>query len=133
MIKSLDDPYSTYMDKKEASSFHESISSSFEGIGAEIQEQDGKIMVVSPIKGSPAEKAGVKPNDIILSVNGKSVEGLSSSEAVLKIRGKKERKWICPSQELVNRNRLSLRLNVTQFRLKQFMRKCLMMELRKFK
>lgn len=89
MIKSLDDPYSTYMDKKEASSFHESISSSFEGIGAEIQEQDGKIMVVSPIKGSPAEKAGIKPNDIILSVGGKSVEGLSSSEAVLKIRGEK--------------------------------------------
>ncbi len=46
-------------------------------------------MVVSPIKGSPAEKAGVKPNDIILSVDGKSVEGLSSSEAVLKIRGEK--------------------------------------------
>lgn len=89
MIKALDDPYSAYMDKKEASSFHESISSSFEGIGAEIQEQDGKIMVVSPIKGSPAEKAGVKPNDIILSVDGKSVEGLSSSEAVLKIRGEK--------------------------------------------
>ncbi|MFJ7682604.1 S41 family peptidase [Peribacillus butanolivorans] len=89
MIKSLDDPYSTYMDKKEASSFHESISSSFEGIGAEIQEQDGEIMVVSPIKGSPAEKAGIKPNDIILSVDGKSVEGLSSSEAVLKIRGEK--------------------------------------------
>ncbi|MGE6610416.1 S41 family peptidase [Peribacillus sp. NPDC076916] len=89
MIKALDDPYSAYMDKKEASSFHESISSSFEGIGAEIQEQDGQIMVVSPIKGSPAEKAGVKPNDIILSVDGKSVEGLSSSEAVLKIRGKK--------------------------------------------
>ncbi|PEZ83967.1 peptidase S41 [Bacillus sp. AFS017274] len=89
MIKSLDDPYSAYMDKKEASSFRESISSSFEGIGAEIQEQDGKIMVVSPIKGSPAEKSGVKPNDIILSVDGKSVEGLSSSEAVLKIRGEK--------------------------------------------
>ena len=64
MIKGLDDPYSTYMDQKEAKSFNESISSSFEGIGAEIQEQDGKIMVVSPIKGSPAEKAGIKPNDI---------------------------------------------------------------------
>ncbi|MGG4156904.1 S41 family peptidase [Peribacillus muralis] len=89
MIKSLDDPYSAYMDKKEASSFHESISSSFEGIGAEIQEQDGHIAVVSPIKGSPAEKAGIKPNDIVLSVDGKSVKGLSSSEAVLKIRGEK--------------------------------------------
>jgi carboxyl-terminal processing protease len=77
------------MDQEEAKSFNESISSSFEGIGAEIQEQDGKIMVVSPIKGSPAEKAGVKPNDIITSVDGESIEGLSSTEAVLKIRGEK--------------------------------------------
>lgn len=89
MIDGLDDPYSTYMNQEEAKSFNESISSSFEGIGAEIQQQDGKIMVVSPIKGSPAEKAGVKPNDIILSVDGKSIEGLSATEAVLKIRGKK--------------------------------------------
>ncbi|PLT34982.1 S41 family peptidase [Bacillus sp. V5-8f] len=89
MLESLDDPYSDYMNEKEAKSFHQSISSSFEGIGAEIQEQDGRIMVVSPIKGSPAEKAGIKPNDIILSVNGKSLHGLSSSEAVTHIRGKK--------------------------------------------
>ncbi|USK83572.1 S41 family peptidase [Peribacillus asahii] len=89
MLEGLEDPYSTYMDQEEAKSFNESISSSFEGIGAEIQEQDGKIMVVSPIKGSPAEKAGVKPNDIIMSVDGKSIEGLSSTEAVLKIRGEK--------------------------------------------
>jgi carboxyl-terminal processing protease len=89
MLESLDDPYSDYMNEKEAKSFHESISSSFEGIGAEIQEQNSKITVVSPIKGSPAEKAGIKPNDIILSVNGKSLEGMSSSEAVMLIRGKK--------------------------------------------
>ena len=89
MIDGLDDPYSTYMNQEEAKSFNESISSSFEGIGAEIQEQDGKIMVVAPIKGSPAEKAGIKPNDVILSVDGKSIEGLSATEAVLKIRGEK--------------------------------------------
>ncbi|WP_042350166.1 S41 family peptidase [Bacillus massiliigorillae] len=89
MIDSLDDPYSDYMDIAEAENFHNVISSSFEGIGAEIQEKDSKIVIVSPIKGSPAEKAGLKPNDIVLSVNGKSLEGLSSTEAVSKIRGKK--------------------------------------------
>ncbi|WP_245629842.1 S41 family peptidase [Domibacillus robiginosus] len=89
MIDSLKDPYSDYMDKEEASQFHEEVSSSFQGIGAEVQEQDGYIVVVSPIKGSPAEKAGLKPNDMILSVDGKSIQGMSASEAVLLIRGEK--------------------------------------------
>ena len=60
MVESLDDPYSDYMSNEEAKSFHGSISSSFEGIGAEIQEKDSHIVIVSPIKGSPAEKAGLK-------------------------------------------------------------------------
>ncbi|WP_338447896.1 S41 family peptidase [Niallia oryzisoli] len=89
MVESLDDPYSDYMDAKEAKGFHESISSSFEGIGAEIQEQDGYITIVSPIKDSPAEKAGLKPNDKVLSVDGKSIQGMSATEAVLLIRGEK--------------------------------------------
>ncbi|OES44558.1 S41 family peptidase [Domibacillus iocasae] len=89
MIDSLKDPYSDYMNEEEASQFHEDVSSSFQGIGAEIQEQDGFIMIVSPIKGSPAEKAGLKPNDMILSVDGKSIQGMSASEAVLLIRGEK--------------------------------------------
>lgn len=89
MFTALDDPYSDYMNEEEAASFQESISSSFEGIGAEIQEQDDSIVVVSPIKGSPAEKAGIKPNDKILTVDGKSLQGMSSSEAVLLIRGEK--------------------------------------------
>ncbi len=89
MVEALDDPYSDYMDTSEAKGFHDSISSSFEGIGAEIQEQDGFIMIVSPIKDSPAEKAGLKPNDMITSVDGKSIQGMSANKAVLLIRGKK--------------------------------------------
>ncbi|UOK56498.1 PDZ domain-containing protein [Bacillus sp. CMF21] len=89
MLQSLDDPYSTYMDQEEAKGFNENISSSFEGIGAEVQESDGKIMIVSPIKGSPAEKAGLKPKDKILKVDDKSVEGMTVNEAVMLIRGEK--------------------------------------------
>jgi len=89
MVEALNDPYSDYMTKDEASEFHDTISSSFEGIGAEVEEKDGYIVIVSPIKGSPAEKAGLKPNDKILAVNGKSVHGMSANEAVMLIRGKK--------------------------------------------
>ncbi|MCY7541207.1 PDZ domain-containing protein, partial [Bacillus pumilus] len=89
MIESLDDPYSTYMNQEEGKSFEESISSSFEGIGAQVEEKDGEILIVSPIKGSPAEKAGVKPKDQIVEVNGKSVKGMNVNEAVALIRGKK--------------------------------------------
>ncbi|PLR78476.1 peptidase S41 [Bacillus sp. V3-13] len=89
MVEALDDPYSDYMNEEEAKNFNESISSSFEGIGAEIQELDGNIVIVSPLKGSPAEKAGLQPNDIVLSVDGKSLQGLSSTEAVTLIRGEK--------------------------------------------
>ncbi|AVD55972.1 MULTISPECIES: S41 family peptidase [Heyndrickxia] len=89
MVESLNDPYSDYMSKTEASDFNNTISSSFEGIGAEVEEKDGYIVIVSPIKGSPAEKAGLKPNDKILAVDGKSVHGMSANEAVMLIRGKK--------------------------------------------
>jgi carboxyl-terminal processing protease len=89
MFDALGDPYTDYMSKDEASSFNENLSSSFQGIGAEIQERSGYIMVVSPIRNSPAEKAGLLPQDLILSVDGESIEGLSASEAVLLIRGEK--------------------------------------------
>lgn len=89
MLEALGDPYSDYMNVEEAQNFHQSISSSFEGIGAEISEQEGYIVIVSPLKGSPAEKAGLKPNDKVLEVDGESLQGISSTEAVLKIRGEK--------------------------------------------
>ncbi|MDM5190752.1 S41 family peptidase [Bacillus sp. DX4.1] len=89
MLSTLKDPYSTYMDKDTAKQFKESLDPELEGIGAEVNKTDGKLIIVSPIKGSPAEKAGIKPNDQILSVDGNSVKDLSREEAVLKIRGKK--------------------------------------------
>ncbi|KIL47978.1 lmo1851 family serine protease [Jeotgalibacillus campisalis] len=89
MLEALDDPYSDYMNQDEAAQFNENISSSFQGIGAEIQSLNEVITVVSPIKGSPAEKAGILPNDQILAVDSESIQGLSANEAVLLIRGEK--------------------------------------------
>ena len=89
MVDSLEDPYSDYMNEEEASQFLEGISSSFQGIGAEVQERGGFITVVSPIKNSPAEKAGVLPNDQITAVDGESIQGFTTTEAVMLIRGEK--------------------------------------------
>ncbi|MCK1994435.1 PDZ domain-containing protein [Peribacillus muralis] len=89
MLSALKDPYSVYMDKETAKQFNETLDSSFEGIGTEIGMEDGKVIIVSPYKDSPAEQAGLKPKDQILKVNGESVEGLDLYETRLKIRGEK--------------------------------------------
>ncbi len=89
MLKTLDDPYSVYMDRETMEQFNEQIESSFEGIGAEVSMADGRVTIVAPIKDSPAEKAGLKPNDQILKVNEESIEGLDLYDAVSKIRGEK--------------------------------------------
>ncbi|MBA9086764.1 carboxyl-terminal processing protease [Fontibacillus solani] len=89
MMHALGDPFSSYMGPETAQQFSEQIEGSFTGIGAEVSMENGNVVVVSPIKGSPAEKAGIKPKDILLSVNGESFEGLSLNEAVSKIRGPK--------------------------------------------
>ncbi|MCP3028131.1 S41 family peptidase [Halobacillus sp. A5] len=89
MLGTLDDPYSTYMDQETMKEFDQSIESSFQGIGAEVSMVNEKVTVVAPIKGSPAEEAGLKPNDQILEVDGESVEGLELYDAVSKIRGEK--------------------------------------------
>ncbi|MGP4040695.1 S41 family peptidase [Gracilibacillus sp. D59] len=94
MLQSLEDPYSVYMDQKTMDQFNEQIESSFEGIGAEVSMKEGSVTIVAPIKDSPAEKAGLKPNDQILSVDGESVEGLDLYEAVNKIRGEKGSKVV---------------------------------------
>lgn len=89
MVQTLNDPHSSYMDAEQAEEFFSTLSDSFEGIGAEVTMENGKVTVIAPIKGSPSEKAGVLPRDQILKVNGESLEGLSLYEAVTKIRGPK--------------------------------------------
>ncbi|CAD2075495.1 S41 family peptidase [Phocicoccus pinnipedialis] len=89
MVEGLDDPYSEYMSIDETAKFEESITGEFEGIGTEIMQENNVIVVSSPIKGSPAEAAGIQTGDKIVKVNGKSIEGVSTSEAAAMIRGKK--------------------------------------------
>jgi carboxyl-terminal processing protease len=89
MLKTLNDPYSVYMNAETASQFNDALDSSFEGIGAEVTMMDGKLIIVAPFKNSPAEVAGLKPNDRIVKIDGSSIDGLDLYEATLKIRGKK--------------------------------------------
>lgn len=89
MVSRLNDPYSVYMDEATAERFDESLDSSFDGIGAQITIQDGKLLIIAPIKNSPAEKAGLKPLDQIIKIDGESVDGLDVYQASKKIRGKK--------------------------------------------
>ncbi|WP_430790994.1 S41 family peptidase [Virgibacillus flavescens] len=89
MLDTLEDPYSTYMDVETMKSFNDTIESSFEGIGAEVSMVNNTVTIIAPIKDSPAEESGLRPNDQILSVDDKSVQGLDLFEAVEKIRGKK--------------------------------------------
>lgn len=89
MLDSLEDPYTTYLNQKEAQSLTDTISSSIVGIGVTVMEKDKLIVIDSVVEGSPAKKAGIKANDIIVKVNGKSVIGKRTSETTKLIRGKK--------------------------------------------
>src|SRR5690625_2794767 len=89
MLETLDDPYSSYMNAEAMERFNEQIQSSFQGIGAEVSMVEGKVTIVAPIKDSPAEKAGLRPNDQIIKVDDENLEGLDLNEAVEKIRGEK--------------------------------------------
>ncbi len=89
MVQSLNDPHSDYMDPGDSKDFKEGLSSSFSGIGVEITVKNGRLTVVTPIKGSPAEKAGLKSDDQIIKVDGESIESIDYREAISKIRGPK--------------------------------------------
>lgn len=89
MLSSLDDKYTRFLDPEEFKEENESISAKLYGVGMQIGTRDNKLVVISPLEGTPAEKAGLKPNDEILSIDSKSTKGLSVKEAADLIRGKK--------------------------------------------
>jgi carboxyl-terminal processing protease len=81
------DQYTEYLDAKEYEEFSNDLSGTFSGIGAELAKEENYIVIVSPLSGYPAEKAGLQPRDIITEINGESAYNLGVSEAVSKIRG----------------------------------------------
>lgn len=87
MVSSLGDQYTYYMNEKEFLDFKEKSQGNYMGIGIQVAVKDGKIVVISPIQGGPAEKAGIKTGDIILKVNGEPVSGNELDKAVSMMKG----------------------------------------------
>jgi carboxyl-terminal processing protease len=93
MVAGLD-PHSVYLDKKALKDFNEGTTGKFVGVGIEISQEDGVIKVVSPIEGSPAFRAGLKPNDLITKIDDTPVKGLTLNEGVKRMRGEPNTKVI---------------------------------------
>lgn len=88
MIQSLNDPHSNYFSKKEMEDFKEDIKGKYAGVGMVIQKKsDEPLVVVSPIEDTPAYKAGIKPKDKIISIDGESTYNLSSEESAKRLKG----------------------------------------------
>jgi carboxyl-terminal processing protease len=87
MVEALDDPYTVFMTPDETESFHQSLGGELEGIGAELTQEEGILTVVSPLKGSPAEAAGLQPGDIVYMVDGELTSDMTLFDAITAIRG----------------------------------------------
>lgn len=89
LVRGVRDPYTVFMTPKENRDFHEALEGKLQGIGAELTMRDGLVVVVAPLKGSPAEKAGLLPEDVIVAVDEKDVDGETLNQVVQRIRGPK--------------------------------------------
>ncbi len=89
MVQSLGDPFTMYLPPVQNNDFQQQLAGKFEGIGAELGLKDKQIVVIAPLDGSPAQKAGIKAGDEIVKVGDASTQGWSLQQAVEKIRGPK--------------------------------------------
>lgn len=89
LVEATGDPYTTYFTAKEAEQFENDLEGSFEGIGAELGKRNDQLVVISTLDDSPAKKAGLLANDIIVKVNDDDSTSWTVEEAVSKIRGEK--------------------------------------------
>jgi carboxyl-terminal processing protease len=87
MLAALDDPYTRYLPPEAEAAARQSMEGEVEGIGAEVTEEDGFVVIVSPFEGSPAERAGLAPGDILLAADGVELTGLGVAEAAEIVRG----------------------------------------------
>lgn len=89
MVNSLDDPYTVFFAPEEFKRFEEEVKGEFEGVGMEIGIKKGQLQVISPLEGTPAQRAGLRAGDKILAIDGKLTADLTIDEAVNLIRGPK--------------------------------------------
>lgn len=88
LAQATGDPYTEYFNAKAAKDFNDQLDGTFSGIGAELgKDANGNVIVISPLAGYPAEKAGLRAKDIIIEINGESTAGSGVEQAVTKIRG----------------------------------------------
>lgn len=90
MINSLDDPYTKLFDPEESKQFLEDVAGHYEGVGMEVGIRDNKIKIISPIKNTPADRAGVRAGDEIIKIENETTSNMSLERAVDMMRGKKD-------------------------------------------
>lgn len=89
LTESYGDPYTVFLPPTEAQQFAEDLSGTFSGVGMELGQRESQLTVIAPLRGTPAERAGMRSGDRIRAIDGKSTEGMSVEEAVKLIRGPK--------------------------------------------